>query len=382
MLERDRFIARSISCGLIVLSALINIPRMFAISIDFHTGCRRFRDYAKKGTGWFGIYSYVRLACLNCGSIVLLTIFNILLIFLVHRSSKRSHRDSVIRGNKSSKDSQQRSLTLTLIAATLLALGGEIPSTMFNRTSAGVLWGSTAVLNEQPFRSLILLAYTLLLIEYGGNFVTYFLLNKKFRALLLLKLCPKWSAKIPVINVEGNRVGGSLQVNRQNRLSTTLSVPLLKQVSSSPQLLHHHSTTGHHHHHQQQTQQQHHQHHHQDPANNNNNNNNNNNEGSNNRLSTPNTTQLMPIIDEEYEHSSSTVIINQSNNKQQPFSSSSSSTQQQQQPQMKTKINKQQDNFDAISKDNSTTKNNNNDDDDGHQTIVLSFEKESEEQVV
>ena len=367
MLERDRFIARSISCGLIVLSALINIPRMFAISIDFHTGCRRFRDYAKKGNGWFGIYSYVRLACLNCGSIVLLTIFNILLIFLVHRSSKRSHRDSVIRGNKSSKDSQQRSLTLTLIAATLLALGGEIPSTMFNRTSAGVLWGSTAVLNEQPFRSLILLAYTLLLIEYGGNFVTYFLLNKKFRALLLLKLCPKWSAKIPVINVEGNRVGGSLQVNRQNRLSTTLSVPLLKQVSSSPQLLHHHQ--------QQQTH-----HHHQDPANNTNNNNNS--EGSNNRLSTPNTTQLMPIIDEEYEHSSSTVIINQSNNKQQPFSSSSSSTQQQQQPQMKTKINKQQDNFDAISKDNSTTKNNNDDDDDGHQTIVLSFEKESEEQVV
>ena len=205
-LQGPRKRARKIGAAVCLLATALNIPRMAAWYFDSSTGCRKAREWSKDKDGWFSIYSYLRLLFINIGSILLMALFNFLLILLVRRSTARRERcQSLSSGNSTSSSggnckpsSSKRknrqfnranmSLTLTLIAATLLALSGEVPSTIFSRISASVIWrGEPDILDREPFKYFVLMGYALVLIEYSGNFVIYCVLNKRFRLVFVTK---------------------------------------------------------------------------------------------------------------------------------------------------------------------------------------------------
>lgn len=193
--------------GLIAIcSTIVNLPRICAVTVDSDTGCIRPRSWAVSKDGWFAIYSLARLIFVKIVPVFIMGVFNCLLIRSVVKQKRSVIRHLCVLNHNQRSDTKSRSLTRTLIAATLLALVGEVPMAIFNPLVMQLLFGSWA---KSPGAQAVLYwlfipSTILMTLDYSGNFVIYCLLNKKFRRALMTKFRPWTTTVNDSISVSAN----------------------------------------------------------------------------------------------------------------------------------------------------------------------------------
>jgi hypothetical protein len=184
----NRSRARIIMAALWAVCVVVNIPRFFVFKID-ETGLG-YTVFGKSTP--YNVLSWVYFFVVSVATALMLIVFNILLIRGIHVTNARRRTMSVHSAMSQHQRQEENRLTRTLISVIFLFLVGEIPSAMLSRSVVvGILGqGSREILQTHWYRSAVLVATILVVLQHASNFIIYCVCNKRFWAAFKHKFCP------------------------------------------------------------------------------------------------------------------------------------------------------------------------------------------------
>ena len=164
-----------VAIGILALLAMaLNCGYFFPLAIDGEN--QKLYTAFGRSCG-FEIYSWIRAALVQFLPLVVLIIVNILLLWCLHLSHKRSRRICIVWSSAARRERAQRDMTIMLLATIAIFICGHVP-VAFAYASLYKALGDT---HSSTYATYRVITHCIAILSYSTNIVFYCIWNQRFR---------------------------------------------------------------------------------------------------------------------------------------------------------------------------------------------------------